>query len=106
MKDLKKNLIVLTIILIVIAAFFGPMIFADSTSAKTKIIMSIIFVIVISIMVAGYTILKLKSKQKEIDSNNVEEKKINSLLSIFIGIGIIVIIITALVMFFFMGISE
>ena len=47
--------------------------------------MSIIFVIIISIMVAGYTILKLKSKHQEIDSNNVEEKKMNSVLSILIG---------------------
>lgn len=106
MKGLKKNLIILTVILVVIAAFFGPMIFVDSTSAKTKIIMSIIFIIVISIMVAGYTILKLKSRQNEIDVNNVAEKKMKSILSILIGIGIVVIIITALAMLFFMGISE
>ncbi len=110
-KNLKKQWIALSVVLVIITAIYFPfyitMLTANSTVVKTKIIATMVFVG----LIAGIALSIFKANKSNVQPTNNNESNSNevgksSLLSSIIGVGIALILLFGLIIFFFMSISE
>ena len=111
MKNSKGQWIALSVVLGVITAIYFPfyitMLTASSTIIKTKMIATMALIGLIAGI--ALSIAKARKFNSQITSNNEvnsNQGAKSAMLSTLIGIGISLIVLFGLVIFFFMSISE